>query len=349
MAIGIPVTDIKYKCTILHGIPDSLAPYASQTLNSLAIASRYTGKPVNISELINMISKEAECAKAWCATKDQAQAQGKGKAGSQTDKALAADATSEGSNSRRCKVKCHHCGKEGHWVRKCHTKKREEATAAANQSGQSAQANTSTNTKLENKPVGSTNATFEDDLDNSRFWATTTEDVAPVHPYCAEPDPLMGELEDGNDNEWDAFRTETWGAEDEEDSDWAGFNIQLVKEGEERDVKEAAGAAALPKEEDTPCSKSQPAPHNALHAHTISNGLVPRQALDEGGYTPQIGDGCPRTTSSCREQVTDTMRHAHCLHSVVRPPESTHLNDPKPAICTCKGQSPGFDTDVQAH
>ena len=43
------------------------------------------------------------------------------------------------------------------------------------------------------------------------------------------------------------------------------------------------------------------------------------------------------------------MRHAHCLHDTVCPLESAHLNDPKPAIYVRKGQSPGFDTDVQAH
>ena len=231
---------------------------------------------------------------------------------------------------------------------KCHTKKREEATAAANQSSQSAQANTSTSTKPKNKPVGSTNITFKDDLDNGGFWAATTENIAPAYPYCAELDPLIGELEDDNDNEWEAFRTETWGKEDEGEPDWAGFGIQLVKEGEECDAEEEARAAALPEKEDTPCSESRPTPHNVLHV-LASNNLVPCQALDEGGHTPQIGDGHPQTTSLYGEQVTDTMHHAHRLHDTVRPLESAHLNDPKPAICVRKGQSPGFDANVQAY
>jgi len=79
-AIGVPVTNIKYKRTILHSIPEPLVSYASQMLNSLTIASRYTGKPVNISEFIDMVSEEAKHAKTQHIPKDQAQ--GKGKNGS---------------------------------------------------------------------------------------------------------------------------------------------------------------------------------------------------------------------------------------------------------------------------
>jgi len=319
-AIGVPVTNIKYKRTILHGIPEPLASYASQTLNSLTIASRYTYKPVDISELIDMISKEAERTKSRCTPKDLTQALGKGKT-RQSDKALAATNTSEGGSSKRCKGKCHHCGKEGHWVRECRTKKREEA-AAENQSGQTTQASTST--KPKNKPVGSANA-FEDDSDDDGFFMAN-EDAACVYPYCAEPDPL-GESKDESDNdvnEWEAFRTKTWGAEDEDDLDWAGLEGPLVKEGEEMDVEEE------PEEEDIPRSESQPVPRTALHV-------------------PQIGDKRPQTTSSSGEQVAETVHHTHRLHDAVRPLEHTHFDDPKPAIHARKGQTPGFNANVQAH
>jgi len=72
--------------------------------------------------------------------------------------------------------------------------------------------------------------------------------------------------------------------------------------------------------EGTPQSESQLAPCTMLHV-------------------PQIGDGRLQTTSLCREQVADTM----C------PPEHAYLDDPKPAICTHKGQTPSFNTIVQAH
>jgi hypothetical protein len=85
-AIGITITTPKFKWTILYGILDSLGPFAAQTLNSLTIASRYTGMPVDISELIDMVSEEANHAKTYCMPKDQSS---KGKTGSQTDEALA--------------------------------------------------------------------------------------------------------------------------------------------------------------------------------------------------------------------------------------------------------------------
>jgi len=320
--IGIPVTDIEYKRTILRSIPEPLASYASQTLNSLTIASRYTCKPVDISELIDMISEEAEHAKSRHAPKDQTQAQGKGKT-RQSDKALAATNTSEGGNSKHRKGKCHHCNKEGHWAHECRTRKREEA-ATENQSGQTAQSTTTTTTKPENKPIGSANA-FEDDSDDDGFFMAD-EDAACMYPYCAELDPL-GESEDKSDNnidKWEAFHTETWGMEDEDDLDWAGLEGLLVKEGKETDVEEE------PEEEDIPCSESRPIPHTALHA-------------------PQIGDKRPRTTSLCGEQVADTVRHVHHLQDAVRSPEHAHLDNPEPAIRVHKGQTPSFNANMQAH
>jgi len=111
--IRIPITNIKYKCTILYSILEPLALYALQTLNSLTIASRYTCKPVDISELIDMISKEAKHTKSQCPPKDLTQAPGKGKTG-QSNKALTTTNMSEGGSSKHHKGKCHHCGKEGH-------------------------------------------------------------------------------------------------------------------------------------------------------------------------------------------------------------------------------------------
>jgi len=320
-AIGIPITDIEYKHTILCSIPEPLASYASQTLNSLTIASRYTCKPVDILELIDMISKEAKHTKSRHAPKDQTQAQGKGKT-RQSDKALTATNTSEGGNSKHRKGKCHHCNKEGHWAHECCTRKREEATAE-NQSSQTAQSTTTTTTKPKNKPVGSANA-FEDDLDDNSFFMAN-EDAARVYPYCVELDPL-GESEDKSDDnvdEWEAFCTETWGTEDEDDLNCTGLDGRPVKKGEGCDVKEEA-------KKGTPRSESQLAPCTALHA-------------------PQIGDGRLQTTSSSGEQVAETMHHAHHLHDAVCPPEHAHLDDPKPAIHTRKGQTPGFNAITQAH
>ena len=66
----------------------------------------------------------------------------------------------------------------------------------------------------------------------------------------------------------EAFRAETSRAEDEEALDWAGLDDQPVKEGEEWNADEEAGAVTTPLVEDAPRIESRPAPHNALHAHT---------------------------------------------------------------------------------
>ena len=113
---------------MLRGIPDSLSTFMAQTLNFLTIASRYTGKPVDMSELINMVSKEANHAKTHCAPKNQT---GKGKTESHNDKALA---VTDGNGKKYCKGKCHHCKKDGHWAHKCFTKKWEKEAAKAQSS-----------------------------------------------------------------------------------------------------------------------------------------------------------------------------------------------------------------------
>jgi len=251
--------------------------------------------------------------------KDQTQAQGMGKSW-QSDEALAADTTSEGGSSRRRKGKCHHCGKDSHWVCECRTKKREEAAAAAaaaaaNRSGQPAQANTSTSTKPENRPVGYANVAFEDESDDGGFWAAAV-DVACAYPDYTEPDPLMGEPEDDDVDEWEAFRAETWGAEDDEGSDRAGFGIQLVKEGEETDVEEEAGAATLLEVSPNPlpplptmrCTRSPLATTWCHVGHWMKRGTHPRSEKDAPG-PPPCAEGRSRTP--CTTHTTSTMSCAH--------------------------------------
>ena len=125
------------------------------------------------------------------------------------------------------------------------------------------------------------------------------EDTAHSHPNPTEPP--MGDIEHDSDDEWEAFRTKTWGAK----------NV-------------------------------------APHALVITSTLEPHQAPGEEGYTPHIGDGRIRTTSLYREQVADTIRHAHRPHDIVRSPELTHRDNPKLAIHACEGQSPGFNAIMQA-
>ena len=84
------------------------------------------------------------------------------------------------------------------------------------------------------------------------------------------------------------------------------------------------------------------------HMLAITSTLEPHWAPGEEGYTPHIGDRHIRTTSSYGEQVVDTMCHMHRPHNIVCSPELAHRDNPKPAICASKGQSPGFNAITQA-
>jgi len=346
-AAGVTVTEPEYKRTIIHRVLDPLSAYVSQMMGSLHLTCKLTHSPFDMTDVIDTLCKEADHIKT---VKDLAQGQGKGKNQSVPQapyEALTATSTFKGSDGRHRKDKCHHCGKEGHWACDCRTRKREEAAAAADQSRQAAQANLGTTSKPKNKPVGSANHVTinEDDLDDRGFWAV--EEVGCTHPNCAEPDHRMDNSDSKDEDK--AFCAETWGTEDEGNLDWAGLEDQLVKEGEEQEAEEEAGAAMLPEKDSTPCTGSQPVPHNTPHTLAINNTPEPHWALDEAWYMPHIGDRRPRTTSLYGEQVVDTMRHAHRPYNVVRSLELAHLDDPKPAIQAYKGQSHGFDAITQAY
>jgi len=199
LAAGVTISHKDFECTVLNGILDALSTYASQTLTS----TRLNGNTLEMKDIIHVISEEADHTRNRRVPKDQSQGQsrGNGNKEGQPDKALAATSPSEGRNSRHCKGKCHHCGKEGHWVRECHTKKREEAeaAAAANQSSQAAQTTTTT-PKPVNKPVGSANIAFTDDSDGD-FWAAAVE-VVHMHADRAGQNPWTGGLDWDNDGDY---------------------------------------------------------------------------------------------------------------------------------------------------
>jgi len=235
-AANIGITDIEYKRTILKGLLDVLAAHTAQTLLMLWLTVKYTSKPINMSDVINSVCEEANHVKTRCMLKDQSLGQGKGKKGAQTDEALAATTFKHSNNSNfaNChkKGKCNHCGKEGHWIWECHTKKREEAAA---QSGQAAQASLSS--KPENKPMGSANTLTidEDDLDNRGFWAVEEEEV---HTCFVEPDSLLDDLD--SDNEDEDFRAKLGVSDDH--LDWPDI------EGEEWYFEDTAAAVITPAE-----------------------------------------------------------------------------------------------------
>ena len=130
LAAGVTISDEDFEQTVLDGIPEALATYASLMLSQ----SQLDGKQREMKDIMHILLEEADHMKIRCTPKDHSQ--GKGKNQSQLNEALAV--TTSDSSKKRRKGKCHYCKKDGHWARKCFTKKREKEAAQA-QSGQAAQ------------------------------------------------------------------------------------------------------------------------------------------------------------------------------------------------------------------
>ena len=234
-AVGVTIADKDYQRTVLRGIPDELARFASQLLTSARLA--HNSSAVNVNELTQAICEEADRLKIR-----RAHHQNPGKDGKkgQPDEALAATNSSDNAGGRRRRSgKCHNCGKPGHWARECRSPKKEQNT-----SGQSAQASSGA-AKPENKPVGSANVVVADDIEGDGFWMAI-EEVDHAQTDRAEPDPFMGASEQ---EEAEDACAELDGVEDiftcDEADDW------LDKEGEEcADEGETAGAVITPVEEE---------------------------------------------------------------------------------------------------
>jgi gag-polypeptide of LTR copia-type len=113
-AIGMAIADKDYQRTVLQGIPDELARFASQLLTLAHLV--HSSSTVDVKELIQAICKEADHLKIQCM---HHQNQGKDGKKGQTDKALAATHSDNASRRRRHKGKCHNCGKPRHWAHKC--------------------------------------------------------------------------------------------------------------------------------------------------------------------------------------------------------------------------------------
>src|SRR5712691_779099 len=99
-AAGVTVTDAEFECTVLRGIPDWLAAYASQLLGTTIL----NDKPYEMSDIIHILSEEADRVKTRSASKEQPQAKGKNAAQtpeSRPDEALAVTGTYKGGNTRR--------------------------------------------------------------------------------------------------------------------------------------------------------------------------------------------------------------------------------------------------------
>ena len=309
-----------------------------------------------MSVIIQLLSEEANCVKTRNVDKEQPPVKGK-RAAQMGDEALIVTNSHKGGNPRHRKGKCNHCGKEGHWVCKCHTKKREEevaaatTAAAANPNGQAAQANSGT--KPENRPVGSANAIYPNDSDEDGFWAVE-EEVAHVYPNHAEPDPLMGEPEPDTDDE-EAFRARSWGAEDDNTLDWVGFDDWLVEKGEERDVENKAKAVTMMLVEDTPHIESQPIHYHALApSHTlVSRGPLNEEEVSLQNVSPR-GEHIANMLGQTQMLLEQVQAMRHTIWLPTPPPRDCNIwahnpDGPKLHTHMHEGQRLSSGIDVQVH
>jgi hypothetical protein len=256
VAANITIADKDYQRTVLQGIPDELTWFALQLLSSTCLAHSSTA--VDIKELIQAICEEADCLKIQHTNH---QTQGRDSKKGQTDEALAATNPSDNAGGcRRCKGKCHNCGKPGHWACECQSPKKEQSPQASSGAA-----------KPENKPVGSTNVVVADDIEGDGFWMAI-EEVNHMQADHAEPDPFMGTPEQQKQEHEDAY-AEFDSTEDifmcDGPDDW-------LDEGEDcTDEEGMAGTVITPVEEDcTPRTKlynsgatHHISPYHSLHPH----------------------------------------------------------------------------------
>jgi hypothetical protein len=223
-AAGAPVSDSEYQRTILRGIPDDLARFASQLLASTRLAS--PSSPVDVDTLIIHICEEADRTRNRRARGQTGQ--GRGKKDQQPDEALAATGSDAGRKKRR-KGKCHYCQKEGHWERECRKKLAEQG--GQNNQSTTAQGSGSTTAKPETKPVGAVNAVSDADIEGDGFWMVIEGELT-VHALGPDPDMFLG-----SDSEWEYI---------DDDSEPSAASEDWLQE-----VEDMAAASIAPMLEDT--------------------------------------------------------------------------------------------------
>jgi Pol polyprotein/LTR polyprotein gag-polypeptide-like protein len=347
-ASGVDITDKEYEHTILQGIPTKLATFASHILFSAHLIHGATS--INTDALINQICEEAEQLKIQCGCRQSSQG-GKKEA---IDEALAVT-NPESGKKRCCKGKYHNCGKTGHWVKECHSPKKDKDESAGTQAMQMS------SSKPENKPVGSANTAIVHDFNGNGFWMVEEAAINLAPLIIAEPDPLLGALNDPEvvlhwEGEETMLEEELAGAAitqvDETQDNW--ICIELYDSGITHHISpyksnfisyaplippvflnmanqqqfSAIGCGTLAIQVPNRDREIKLTLHRALHAPGISYTLVSLATLDKEGYYAHIGASHLDLTFPQGEKVGRITRTSGCLYKVVHALNSTNAVEP---------------------
>src|SRR6266702_1065200 len=330
-AAGVHITNKEYQRTVLKGIPEELARFASGLLSSARLVHRASS--IDTETLIDHICEEADRLRNRRAERGKPQSSQSG-ARSQAagDDALAATG-SEGNKKKRRKGKCHNCGKPGHWARECTTTKKEEKPAEDSPKAAKAQ-------KSDTKPVGSVNAVMTLDEDVDGCWA-------------------MVLASGGSDlEEFDLIDESDWLSEEEEVavaiitpvSNDRGEHVELYDSGATCHISPyklaflsyttldppiylnatnqqkfpAIGVSSLAIHALNGGSQSTIILSEGLHAPTVGYTLVSLGALDQKGYCTSIGSGHLDLFGPGGHHVARILWTVRGLYCITHPGESAH-------------------------
>jgi transposase InsO family protein len=326
-AAGVSISDKEYQRTVLKGIPEELARFASGILSSARIFSM---SAVDTETLIDHICEEADRLKNRC-TKSQSKDSG-AKSQAAGDDALAA--TGSEGKKKRCKGNCHNCGKAGHWARECRSPKKEKPAEDNAKAGKTDKAQ-----KSETKPVGSANAVATPDEAEDECWAV--------------------ELSSGASDSGDDIIDETdWLREEEETaaavitpvSGNSGERVELYDSGATRHISPyksdfasyttldppvylnaanqqrfpAIGTGTLSIHAPNGAAPSILTLHDVLHAPAVGYTLVSIGTLDKKGYRTSIGGGTLELFSLRGERVARIPQTTRGLYRTAHIEESAN-------------------------
>ena len=189
-AVSVTMGDKEYQSAIIKSLPEEMSKFTLGLLTAAQVLS--TTQSIDPDVLIDHVSEEADHLAAR--RKHDGNSSGKGKQSGTQDEAMAA--TQGDGGKKKWKGKCNNCGRPGHWACECRQPKKDTQNQNQNQSlGQPSQQQAQppayqSNTKSENKPVGSANAVAESDDEPDGCWSAVfignLPQIESSSPACTE-------------------------------------------------------------------------------------------------------------------------------------------------------------------